>query len=138
MKKIIALIMVLTLNFMGCEKPPGPGGNSSIRGKVTLYLYDASTNTFSKKFPGANRDVFIIYGNDYSYGDRTRTDYEGDFEFKYLRKGEYTIYVYSIDTVAYKGPPANPKAPKIAVKKTVTISKNGQIVDAGEFIIYDD
>jgi hypothetical protein len=137
MKKFIA-ISILILNFWGCKKPPGSGGNSSIKGKVTLYLYDPSTNTFSKKYPAADVDVYIIYGNELSYGDRIRADYEGDFEFKYLRKGDYTIYVYSVDTVVYKGPPANPKAPKIAITKKVTISKNKQTVDAGDFVIYDD
>ncbi|MCX7728032.1 MAG: hypothetical protein N2203_01035 [Bacteroidia bacterium] len=135
--KYIYLIAFLIILF-SCKKPPGPGGNASIKGKVTMYFYDASTNTFSKKYPGADVDVYIIYGSETSYGDRIRTDYEGDFEFKYLRKGSYTIYVYSTDTVAFKGPPANPKAPKIAIKKTVTISKNKQTLDAGEFVIADN
>lgn len=131
------LFIILILTF-SCKKPPGPGGSSSIIGKVTMYFYDASTNTFSKKYPAADVEVYIIYGNEVSYGDRIRTDYEGDFEFKYLRKGDYTIYVYSTDTLAFKGPPSNPKAPKIAVKKTVTISKNKQTVNAGELIIADN
>ncbi len=133
-----ALILIIFIFIISCKKPPGPGGNSSIKGKVIMYLYDASTNTFSKKYPAADVDVYIIYGNETSYGDRIRTDYEGDFEFKYLRKGNYTIYVYSTDTVAYKGPPANPKAPKIPIVKSVTISKNKQTVDAGEIIIADN
>ncbi|GAB4201940.1 MAG: hypothetical protein Fur0023_07130 [Bacteroidia bacterium] len=137
MKKIHWSLFFIIIAF-ACKKPPGPGGNSSIKGKVTMYFYDASTNTFSKKYPAADIDVYIIYGNETSYGDRIRTDYEGDFEFKYLRKGSYTIYVYSTDTVAYKGPPANPKAPKIAITKNITISKNKQTVDAGEIIIADN
>ncbi len=132
---IIIIILVL---FAGCKKPPGPGGNSSIKGKVILRKYDPSTQTFRLIYPAKDVDVYIIYGNETSYGDRIRTDYEGDFEFKYLRKGDYTIYVYSVDTVAYKGPPANPKAEKIAVVKQVTISKNKQTVDAGELIIAND
>lgn len=134
--RILSILCALLL--LSCKKPPGPGGNSSIKGKVTMYFYDASTNTFSKKYPAADVDVYIIYGNETSYGDRIRTDYEGDFEFKYLRKGDYTVYVYSTDTVAYKGPPANPKAPKIAVTKSVTISKKKQTVDIGEIIIADN
>lgn len=138
MKKIHwSLFFIIIIGF-ACKKPPGPGGNSSIKGKVTMYFYDASTNTFSKKYPAADVDVYIIYGNDVSYGDRIRTDYEGDFEFKFLRKGNYTIYVYSTDTLAFKGPPANPKAPKIAITKNITISKNKQTVDVGEIIIADN
>lgn len=131
-------IFILFLVLTSCKKPPGEGGNSSIKGKVTLYKYNSSNQTFSTISPARDVDVYIIYGDDVSYGDRTKTDYEGDFEFKYLRKGDYTIYVYSVDTIAYKGPPANPKAEKIAIVKQVTISKKKQTVDAGEFIIADD
>lgn len=128
----------LLLFIIGCKKPEGKGGNSSIKGKVTLRKYNPSNQTFSLIYPAKDVDVYIIYGNDISYGDRIRTDYEGDFEFKYLRKGKYTIYVYSVDTIVYKGPPANPKAEEIAVIKQVTITKNKQTVDAGEFIIAND
>lgn len=100
-----------------------------------MLKYDASTNTFSKKYPAADLDVYIIYGNDVSYGDRIRTDYEGDFEFRYMRKGSYTIYFYSTDTVAFLGPPSNPKAPKIAITTQVQITKRKQVVDIGELFV---
>lgn len=138
-RKILGSSMILLLFIhSSCKKPPGKGGNSSIKGKVTLRKYNPSNQTFSLIYPAKDVDVYIIFGNDLSYGDRIRTDYEGDFEFKYLRKGDYTIYVYSVDTVAYKGPPANPKAEPIAITKQVSISKNKQTVDAGEFIIAND
>ncbi|MCX8080552.1 MAG: hypothetical protein N3F09_04860 [Bacteroidia bacterium] len=129
--------MILNLHTW-CKKKPGPGGNSSIKGNITLLKYDASTNTFSKKYPAADVEVYIIYGNDHSYGDRIRTDYEGDFEFKYLRKGKYKIYFYSTDTIAYIGPPSNPKAPKIPVIREVEITKNNQSIHLGEMFMADD
>lgn len=133
-----ALLFLITCIYSFCKKPPGRGGNSSIQGKVILRKYNPSNQTFSFIYPAKDVDVYIIYGNDLSYGDRIRTSYEGFFEFKYLRKGDYTIYVYSLDTIAYKGPPANPKAENIAVIKKVTITRNKQTVDAGEFIIADN
>lgn len=137
-KLLIYIFLIVLVCISACKKPAGKGGNASIKGKVTLYKYNPSNQTFSLIYPAKDVDVYIIYGNDISYGDRTKTDYEGDFEFKYLRKGDYTIYVYSVDTIAYKGPPANPKAEKIAVVKKVSIAKNKQTVDTGEFIIADD
>ncbi len=139
MLRLLNYICLSTILFLtSCKKPAGKGGNSSIKGKIILHKYNSSNQTFSLIYPAKDVDVYIIYGNEISYGDRIKTDYEGDFEFKYLRKGNYTIYVYSIDTIAYKGPPANPKAEKITVVKQVSISKNKQVVDAGELIIADD
>jgi len=138
MLRFILFIMLSFFAGTACKKPPGKGGNSSIRGNIKLMKYDPSTQTFRLQYPAKEVDVYIIYGNDVSYGDRIRTDYEGDFEFKYLRKGDYTIYVYSLDTVAFKGPPANPKAEDIAVVKKVTIKKNKEVVDSGEWIIAND
>ena len=136
--KLLIVSFSFLLFIIACKKPEGKGGNSSIKGKVTLRKYNPSNQTFSLIYPAKDVDVYIIYGNETSYGDRLKTDYEGDFEFKYLRKGKYIIYVYSVDTIAYKGPPANPKAEPIAVIKQVTITKNRQTVDAGEFIIAND
>ena len=43
-------------------------------------------------------DVFIIYGEDDDiYDEDTKTNYDGTFEFKNLRKGSYRIYVYTAD-----------------------------------------
>lgn len=136
-KRIIALSVTVSA-LICCKKVPGEGGNSSIRGKIYMLKYDGNTNTFSKKYPAADIEVYIIYGDDFSYGDRIRTDYEGDFEFKHLNKGNYKIYFYSTDTIAFLGPPANPKAPKIPVIKDVKISKKKQIVNVGELYMADD
>lgn len=133
---IVLVIAILALHC--CKKAPGEGGNSSIRGRIYMLKYDGNTNTFSKKYPAADIEVYIIYGSDYSYGDRVRTDYEGDFEFKHLNKGDYKIYFYSTDTAAFIGPPSNPKAPKIPVIKEVKITKKKQIVNVGELYMADD
>src|SRR4030095_3130777 len=82
----------------GCEKDAGEGGNSSITGYVHVTDYNASFLIIQGQYPGADEDVYIIYGNDVSYGDRIRTGPDGRFEFKYLREGKYTVYASSDDT----------------------------------------
>jgi hypothetical protein len=118
----VAALLLLT----SCEKEAGEGGNSSIKGYVHVTDYDAFLINVQGEYPGADEDVYIIYGNDISYGDRIRTGPDGVFEFKYLREGDYKVYVYSADTSL---------AGKVAVMKNVSITGKKQTVDAGTFNI---
>lgn len=81
--------------FTSCTNSPGPGGKASIQGtlKATRYVNNCTTNSGS--FLAEDEDVYIIYGDDPSYGERVRTGPGGVFYFKYLRTGKYTIYAYS-------------------------------------------
>lgn len=137
MKKFIPIILLfLFLSYiLSCKKEAGEGGNSSIKGKVWVRKHDPGFTTVLNQYPGADEDVYIIYGNQVGVNDRIRTDYEGEFEFKYLRKGNYKIYVYSKDSASIVGPPSNPTAPDIAVVKEITITDKKQTVDAGIFVI---
>lgn len=84
--------MFVILGIVSCEKGPGEGGTSSIQGYVHVADFQNGTD-----YPGADYDVFLIYGDDVSFSERSRTAYNGKFEFKYLREGDYTVYVYSDD-----------------------------------------
>ncbi len=126
MKFILPVLLFTVMIATSCRKGPGEGGSSSIRGYVHVQDYNASQVVLLGEYPGADEWVYIIYGDDISYGDRTRANYEGKFEFKYLRKGDYKVYVYSDDTTL---------AGTKAVLKNITISKNKETVDAGTFTI---
>jgi hypothetical protein len=126
MKTLLPLIILTALITGSCRKGPGEGGSSSIRGHVHVKDYNASQVVLLGEYPGVDEWVYIIYGDDISYGNRVRTNYEGNFEFKYLRKGDYRVYVYSDDTTL---------AGTRAVIKNITISKNNETVDAGTFTI---
>lgn len=132
---------VITLTA-ACEKPAGEGGSSTIRGTVHAKNYNSNFSVLLGQYPAADVDVYIIYGEDASYGDRIRSGPDGVFEFKYLRKGKYKVYVYSVDSMATVGPPhsmTNPdiNAPDIAVFKSGEITKKKETVDLGTFEIYD-
>ena len=107
MKKSIVRLALAALPlvalFSSCTNGPGPGGKASITGTIkgTRYVNNCTTNAGS--FLAEDEDVYIIYGEDPSYGDRIKSGPGGVFQFKYLRPGKYTIYAYSTTcTVAQK------------------------------------
>ncbi len=91
-------IIVLSIILFSCSKEPGQGGSSTIKGKVYAKYYDKTFTVLQGEGYMPELDVYIIYGNDASFSDRTRTNYDGIYEFKYLRKGDYRVYVYSKDS----------------------------------------
>ena len=125
-KSLLFLTLSIGLLFSSCEKDPGEGGNSSIKGFVHVTDYNASFVIVQGEYPGADEDVYIKYGDDISYGDRIKAGSDGNFEFKYLREGKYTIYLYSEDTTL---------SGKSVVSKTIEITSKKQTVDAGQFEI---
>lgn len=143
MKKIFILTLAMIAGVtIACKKPAGEGGTSTIRGNIYVKNYNSNFSTLLGQYPGADVDVYIIYGNDATYGERTRSGPDGVFEFKYLRKGNYKVYAYSNDSVATVGPPysmtnPNVNAPDMAVFKSGEIKKKKETVDLGTFLIYD-
>lgn len=79
----------------GCKKPEGVGGDASIRGTVWVEDWDKNFLLKMYEYPGADEYVYIVYGDDISYGDRVKAGPDGSFEFKYLRTGHYKVYAYS-------------------------------------------
>jgi hypothetical protein len=127
-----ACIVLLSMQlFVSCKKEAGEGGNASIRGKIWVKDYNANFTVINGEYPGADEDVYIIYGDDISYGDKVSASPDGSFEFKYLRKGKYRIYVYSKDKTL--------TSPSLttSVQVEATISKNKEKVDVGTIEIYN-
>ena len=92
------LLLLLILIAFGCKKEPGVGGHSSISGHITVRDYNANFTQFLGSYSGSDEYVYIVYGNHTGYDQRIKTDYNGDFQFDFLYPGEYTVYVYSIDS----------------------------------------
>lgn len=132
MKKIFPVLLIVQLFIISsCKKAPGEGGNSTITGKVWVKDYNSDFTIYNGEYAGADENVYIIYGNDASYGDKVKAGPDGVFEFKYLRTGDYTVYVYSKDKTMTSA------SGKVAVKAAVSIGKKKQTVDAGTFQIYN-
>jgi hypothetical protein len=126
---LLVLAVAGSMAFSSCKKGEGEGGNSSITGKVWVKKYNPYTSSWTGEYAGAYQDVYIIYGDKESYGDRTETNPEGVFEFKWLRPGNYKVYTYS-KTVDV---PFNPSSPDKIIIKEVEITDKKQEVDAGTF-----
>ena len=92
--KFIAILFT-SLTF-SCTKSEGIGGRSSIKGKVIIDNINIIDGTIENTYDAQDVDVFIIYGNDNNnYNDDQSTSYDGSFEFNYLNKGYYEVFVYS-------------------------------------------
>lgn len=101
---IVATAFFTGYLFSGCEKEEGEGGRSSISGRVIeqdMYSF-AFPDSVRFEFPIGDERVYIIYGDETEvYDDDMRTDFNGRYHFRYLRKGTYTIFTYSECNILY-------------------------------------
>jgi hypothetical protein len=132
----IIWIFASILTIVSCKKEAGEGGNSSISGRILIERrinlddYTSARDTV----PAADQDVFIIYGDHVSPDDRIQTNYNGEFEFLYLRPGNYTIYTFSKDTTAT---PTSWDEDHLPISKRTEITDKKQQLSIGDMLIYD-
>lgn len=120
----LSLILLSILAVYGCTKPEGEGGTGAVYGKVYAYDYNGS-GVLQDEFYLADEDVFIIYGTeDNYYDDSYKTTFDGAFRFQYLRKGVYTVFVYSDCPTCPSG--------------TEAISQEFEITENNQDVVLDD
>ena len=136
MSRIITLLLVVFF-VSSCEKEAGEGGTSTIQGSVyklsTYYnVLTQQVDTISYQLD-SKKDVYIIYSdneNDF-YDDNVETNWNGQYRFEYLRKGNYTLFVYSDSTdalnLSYEYP----------IFKHVKIDANNSTFNLSDFVIND-
>jgi len=112
-----------------CEQEEGFGGTSSVSGKVYALDYNNELTELLEQYYAPDEDVFIVFGDEITYADKTSTHYDGTFEFKNLKKGTYTIYAYSKDTTG------NPNGEKFPVITSFEITSNSQSLVLDDLII---
>lgn len=134
--KFLVFSFFLSIVFCSCSKEPGSGGNSSIKGRIIVKECGPKMTGINNTYNGFDEDIYIIYGDDISYSDRTKTDYEGDFEFKYLRKGSYKIYFYSMDSTQIDPNNSNTSWLEVPIIKEISITKKKQVVDVGTISLF--
>jgi hypothetical protein len=134
MRRLFGLIFLASV-AVACTKVPGDGGNSHIKGQVMLEYRLVLTNpaTAQNTVPAADEDVYIVYGDHTSPDDRVQTNFDGEFEFRNLRTGDYTVYVYSNDTTG-SGDFASNRMP-IIIETEVVDRK--QVVELEPITIYE-
>ncbi len=97
---ILSGVLLLTI-LAACEKPPGKGGKAMVTGKVHATDFDNTQRWPISRGYVAGERVYIIYGSGTEVGDDVRTSYDGSYQFKYLTKGHYKVFVNSLDTTEY-------------------------------------
>jgi hypothetical protein len=125
-----ALLAIVFLGVISCEKEPGVGGNSILYGKVFVKDYNSTFTVLQETYYGPEIWVYIIYGEDKSYSDRIQTGYDGTYEFKYLRPGNYQLYVYSKDSTLQTNAP-------VAVIQDAEITGKNEEVELPDFVIFN-
>ena len=111
---------------------PNKSGFLKPNGIATIRLKDFEADS-AIVVPAIDQDVYITYGDRVGPDDRVRTNYDGDFAFYGLRPGDYTIYVYSEDTM-----PTSNNAPDVAIIQQVTIEKGDETLELEPIRIYED
>ena len=134
MKNSIYILFFLLL-VCSCEKEAGEGGTSSIVGSV--YKISSYYNVLTQQNDtvyyqlDSGEDIYIIYSdneNDF-YDDNIETNWNGQYRFDYLRKGDYTVFIYADSTdnlnVSYDYP----------IFHHVTIEENNATYNLPDFVI---
>jgi hypothetical protein len=130
MKKIV-LLASFSLLLFSCNKGPGTGGIATITGKVNVEDYDQSFSTLWAEYDGADRDVYIQYGENETYNDKVKTGPTGIFKFTGLLKGDYTIYTYSKDS-SLQSPSG-----EISYSVDVTITEKKEVFTVPDFTVFE-
>ncbi len=130
MKKI-TLLLFLALAMASCKKEPGVGGDASIKGQVWARDFNSNFTAFIGEYPAEDVYVYLAYGNKDGYDKRIKTDYNGYFHFDYLYKGDYKVYVYSLDSTL------TDLNNQVAVVNNVTIQERKEEVDLKRITIYN-
>ncbi len=128
------LFSIVIFLFVGCKKEAGVGGDASINGKVFSKHYNSTFTTLLNQDYCPDTYVYIVYGANINYGQRIKTNYKGEFEFKYLYKGDYHIYTYSIDSSAIVNGEISPNDSAVVVD--VSIADRKEKIDIGNILVY--
>jgi hypothetical protein len=107
----------------------GEGGSSTITGTIKAIVLN-SAGVEINTFAASNHDVYIVYGSGETvHDDKTETSYDGKFEFRFLEKGNYTIYTYQDCNTCASG--------EEVVLQEVTISNSKETVNVGTIDVID-
>ena len=91
---ILAGCFTLLMLLGACSGNEGEGGRTTVVGTVYYSLQDQNGNFLGRE-EARNEDVYIIYGDNARYDDDANTHSNGQYQFRYLFKGDYTIFGYS-------------------------------------------
>jgi hypothetical protein len=102
--RIIMIVFLLpSVVFQSCQKSEGRGGTGSISGIVMEQFYNDDYSNLLYEKAAVDEEIFILFGNNSEVGTSSETAMNGEFRFKYLYPGSYTIYFQTEDSTAFFG-----------------------------------
>lgn len=127
-KRIFFFALAITF-FGACTPEEGKGGLASIEGKVLVQNINSLHEKSGVPYEAIDEDVFISYGNSGLQDDKESTGATGKYKFANLTKGDYTVFVFSDDTLS------NGKTSKLTFSQSVSLEKKDEAT-LKDFIIY--
>lgn len=100
---VLLLLVVAGILLASCAKDEGFGGTGSISGTIIEQFYNDDFSQLIRTSPAIDEEVFILFGDDSTPGERVNTGSNGDFRFNFLYPGSYHIYHRSLDTTGTTG-----------------------------------
>lgn len=99
----MVFFLLQTVVFQSCEKSEGRGGTGSISGIVMEQFYNDDFSAHLYESPAVDEEIFILYGDNGEVGASNETAMNGEFRFKYLYPGDYTVYFQMEDSTSAFG-----------------------------------
>jgi hypothetical protein len=98
----VKLLIPFFILIMGladsCKKPPGPGGKATVRGRVLAKDFNNTNSYVLGEYYAPGESVYICYGSNEDVANNIKTSADGSFQFRFLNKGHYKVFVTSADT----------------------------------------
>ena len=127
---VFLVLIMLPFFFGSCKKEPGPGGKSTLYGKVLVKDYNSTFTVLQETYYAPEVWVYLVYGDDRDYGDRIQTGYDGTWEFKYLRPGTYKVYALSKDSTLQTNAP-------VPVLREIVVPDKKQDIEVPDLVIFN-
>ena len=96
----VIFFLLQTGVFFSCEKSEGRGGTGSISGVIVEQFYNDDYSDLLYERPAVDEEIFMLYGNNAEVGASNETAMNGEFRFKYLYPGSYTVYFQTEDSTS--------------------------------------
>jgi len=100
---LMIFFLLPTVVFFSCEKAEGRGGTGSISGVVVEHFYNDDFSDHLYESPAVDEEIFVLYGDNGEVGSSAETAMNGEFRFKYLYPGSYTVYFQTDDSTSAIG-----------------------------------
>jgi hypothetical protein len=91
--KISFLILIILVIFTSCKHDEGYGGLATIKGKIYAKDYNSNGGLVAESYIGGVK-IYISKHGETAYFDDINSSYDGSFEFKFLYRGKYDIWVF--------------------------------------------